>query len=66
MNTNKKASGFRGYRLDELELDDEVSRAVALRELTRHGFAAETPQFLSEVGDRETYLIGEVIGWMGY
>ena len=42
----------------------EVTREEAVREIKRHGL--EPQEFFAEVGDREVYEGGEVLGWIGY
>lgn len=44
--------------------DVTVTRAEALAEVRRHG--ARWAEFLADVGDREEYEGGEVLGWLGY
>ena len=42
----------------------EIIRKRALQEIAKHG--ADTNEFFTDCGDKETYDAQAVLGWLGY
>lgn len=48
----------------EQAVEVEVSKGEALEEVRKHGCSVE--EFLTEMGDKESYQGAEVLTWLGY